>query len=45
MSRNVRGRLIALCLLACAVVTIGLAVAGVLQQVRMARAPVVVVTK
>jgi hypothetical protein len=45
MSRNVRGRLIALCLLACAIVTIGLAVAGVLQQVRMARVPVVVVTR
>jgi hypothetical protein len=40
-----RSRLTALFLLACAVVTIGLAVAGVLQQVRMARAPVVVVAK
>jgi hypothetical protein len=44
MSRNVRGQLIALCLLACAFVTIGLAVSGVLQQIR-ARAPVAVVTR
>jgi hypothetical protein len=38
-------RLTALCLLACAVVTIGLALAGVLQQIRVTRAPVAVVTR
>jgi hypothetical protein len=38
-------RLTALCLLACAVVMIGLALAGVLQQIRVTRAPVVVVTR
>jgi hypothetical protein len=37
-------RLTALCLLACAVVTIGLAISGLLQQMR-ARAPVAVVTR
>jgi hypothetical protein len=35
----------ALCLLACAVVMIGLAVAGVLEQIRVIRAPVAVVAK
>jgi hypothetical protein len=34
----------AACLLACALVTIGLAVAGVLQQIR-ARVPVAIVAK
>jgi hypothetical protein len=38
-------RLTAFCLLACAVVMIGLAVAGVLQQIRVTRAPVAVVTR
>jgi hypothetical protein len=38
-------RLTALCLLACAVVMIGLALAGVLQPIRATRAPVVVVTR
>jgi hypothetical protein len=45
MSRNVRGRLVALCLLACAFVTVGLAVSGVLQQIRTIRPPVAVVTR
>jgi hypothetical protein len=45
MSRNARGRLLSACLLACAVVMIGLAIAGVLQQIRVTRAPVVVVTR
>jgi hypothetical protein len=40
-----RGRLTALFLLACAVVTIGLALAGVLQQIRETRVPVAVVTR
>jgi hypothetical protein len=35
----------ALCLLVCAVVMIGLALAGVLQQIRVTRAPVAVVTR
>jgi hypothetical protein len=39
------GRLIALLMLTCAVVTIGLALAGVLQQIRVTRAPVAVVTR
>jgi hypothetical protein len=38
-------RLTALCLLACAVVMIGLALSGVLQQIRVSRAPVVIVTR
>jgi hypothetical protein len=45
MTRNVRGRLMAACLLGCAVVTIGLALAGVLQQIRATRAPVAIVTR
>jgi hypothetical protein len=40
MSRNMRGRLIALCLLACAFVTIGLVLAGALT-----RAPVAIVAR
>jgi hypothetical protein len=35
----------ALCLLVCAVVMIGLALAGVLQQIRVTRAPVAIVTR
>ena len=38
-------RLTARCLLACAVVMIGLVLAGLLQQIRATRAPVVVVTR
>jgi hypothetical protein len=45
MIRTVRGRWTALLLFICAVVTIGLAVAGGLPQIRGARAPVVVVAK
>jgi hypothetical protein len=45
MSRNARGRLMAACLLACAVVVIGLAVAGALQQIRAIRTPVAIVAK
>jgi hypothetical protein len=45
MSRNARGRLIAACLLACAVVMIGLTLSGVLQQIRATRARVAVVTR
>jgi hypothetical protein len=41
MGRNALDRLTALCLLA----TIGLAVAGVLQQMRATRAPVAMVTR
>jgi hypothetical protein len=45
MSHNARGQLFALCLLACALVTIGLAVSGVLQQIRATRAPAALVTR
>jgi hypothetical protein len=38
-------RFTALCLMACALVMIGLALAGVLQQIRVTRAPVAVVTR
>jgi hypothetical protein len=44
MSRNVRGRLVALCLFACAVAMIGLALTGVLE-LRASRAPVVAVVR
>jgi hypothetical protein len=43
MTRNARGRLMALCLLLCAM--IGLALSGVLQQIRATRTPVAVVAK
>jgi hypothetical protein len=45
MGRNVRGQLMAACLLVCAVVTIGLALVGVLQQIRATPAPVAIVTR
>jgi hypothetical protein len=45
MSRDVRSRLMAACLLACAIITVGLALAGILQQVQATRAPVAVVAK
>ena len=45
MTRKVSGRLVAACLLACALVTIGLAVSGVLQQIRATRAPVAILTR
>jgi hypothetical protein len=45
MSRSARGQLMALCLLVCAIVMIGLTLAGVLQQIRATRAPVAVVTR
>jgi hypothetical protein len=43
MSRNARGRLMALCLFACAVFVVGLAVTGVLEL--RSRAPVAVVAR
>jgi hypothetical protein len=43
MSRNVRGRLMAAILLACAVLVVGLAIAGMLEL--RSRAPVAVVTR
>jgi hypothetical protein len=43
MSRNVRGRLMAAVLFACAVLVVGLAVTGVLEL--RSRAPVAVVTR
>jgi hypothetical protein len=45
MGRNALDRLTALCLLVWALATIGLAVAGVLQQMRATRAPVAMVTR
>jgi hypothetical protein len=44
MSRNMRGRLLSVVLFACAVLVVGLAVAGALEQIR-SRAPVAVVTR
>ena len=43
MSHNARGRLLALCLLACAVLVVGLAVTGALEL--RIRTPVVIVTR
>jgi hypothetical protein len=44
MRRNARGRLMALCLFACAVFVVGLAIAGVLE-LRASRVPVAIVTR
>ena len=45
MDRNVHGQLMAACLLVGAVVTIGLALVGALQQMRAVPAPVAIVTR
>jgi hypothetical protein len=45
MSRGARGRLTSACLLACAFLMIGFVLAGVFQQIRANRTPVMVVTR